>query len=122
MEVCGFRRNKKPSPRTSGRGLSQEKRVLVVRVGFGGCRSVELAWWANPALARIRAHKPGGHVPGQMVDGVRVFGVRLGQFAGEDLRLLLEPGFLQGLDLRTARCVSRARSNAIVQRDLVWHV
>ena len=54
-------------------------------------------------LAGIGPRKPGGHVPVQMVDGVRVFGVGLGQFAGEDLRLLLEPSRPQGLDRGAVR-------------------
>ena len=47
-----------------------------------------------------------------MVDCVRVFGVGLGQFAREDLRLLLEPSLPQGLDPRAFRRRGCARSNA----------
>ena len=61
-------------------------------------------------------------LPVQMVDGVRVFGVGLGQFAGEYLRLLLEPSCPQGLDPIALRCGRCARCNAMVQRDLVRHV
>ncbi len=57
-----------------------------------------------------------------MVDSVRVFGVGLGQFAGEDLRLLLEPSCPQSFDFRAARFVVRAGCNALVQRDLVRNV
>ena len=71
---------------------------LVVQILTLGCRVVEFARRANLALAGIGPRKPGGHVPVEMVDGVRVFGVGLGQFAGEDLRLLLEPSRPQSLD------------------------
>src|ERR1700716_2808321 len=76
-----LRRGKRPSPRSSGRGPLQSERVLVVQVGGGGCRFVEVARGANLALAGIGPLKPGGQVPVQMVDGVRVFCVGLGQFA-----------------------------------------
>src|SRR5580704_15779752 len=79
----------KPSPRKAGRGRLQSQRILVVRVFTSRSRFVELAWRANCFLTGIRSHEPGRHVPVQVVDGVGVFGVRLGQFAGEDLRLLL---------------------------------
>src|SRR5215469_10739448 len=95
---------------------------LVVVVSGGRCRLVELARWANVALAGIRPRKPGGEVPVQMVYGFWVFGVRLGQFAGEDLRLLLEPSFSQCRDHRGVRCGGYARSDALVERDLIWHV
>src|ERR1035441_4946562 len=94
--------NKKPSSRSSGRGPLQPKRALVVQVSFGGSRFVKLARWTNRLLAGIGPRKPGGHVPIQMVDGVRVFGVGLSHFAGEDLRLLLEPSRPQGLELGVA--------------------
>ena len=44
-----------------------------------------------------------------MVDGVRVFRVGLGQFAGEDLRLLLEPSRPQGLGRGAARLIGCRR-------------
>ena len=66
---------------------------------------MEVTGGANLALAGIGPRNPGGQVPVQMVDGVRVFGVGLGQFAGENLRLLLELSRPQGLDLWAARCV-----------------
>ena len=81
------------------------ERVLVVQVSGGGGRFVEVTGGTNLALAGIGPRKTGRHVPVQMVNGVRVLGVRLGQFAGEDLRLLLEPGRPQGFDLGAARCV-----------------
>ena len=78
---------------------------LVVQVSFGRCRLVEVARRTNRLLARIWPRKAGGHVPVEMVDRVRVFGVGLGQLAGEDLRLLLHPSRLQGLDRRAVCCV-----------------
>jgi hypothetical protein len=77
---------------------------------------------ANLFLAGIRPHEPRGHVPVEVVDGVRVFGVGLGQLAGEDLRLLLEPGHPRGIDPGAAACVSYRRCHALVQWDLVGHV
>src|SRR5208337_285901 len=82
---------KKPSPRLSGRGPLQSERVLVVRISGNGSRVVELARGANRLFTGIGPRKPGGLVPVVMADGVRVFGVGLALFAGEDLRLLLEP-------------------------------
>jgi len=57
-----------------------------------------------------------------MVNSVRVFGVRLGQFAGEDLLLLLAPSRPQGFEMFVALGVGFILSNALVQRDLVGHV
>ena len=100
---------KKPSPRSLGRGRLGTERLLVVVVNLGGCRVVEFARGANRLLTRIGPRKPGGLVPVEMVDSVRVFGVGLGQFAGEDLRLLLEPTRPQGFDRGAVRW-SRLRS------------
>src|ERR1700733_13261873 len=94
---------KKPSPRPSERGPEggqlYSEYCLVVRVFAGWCRVVEFARRANRFLTRIGLRKPGRHVPVQMVHSVRVFGVGLGQFAGENLRLLLEPSRPQILNL-----------------------
>src|SRR5277367_2398525 len=84
-------RTKSPLPGYWGEGGWRSNAFLVVVVNFGGCRVVELARRANRLLPRVGPGKPGRQVPVQVVDGVRVFGVGLGQFAGEDLRLFLEP-------------------------------
>src|SRR5579863_3914268 len=94
----------------------------VVQVGGGGCGLSEVARGANDLLAWIGPRKPGGHVPVQMVDRVGVFGVGLGEFAGEDRRLLLEPGRPQHFDRRSDGGAGRGRGNALVQRDLVCDV
>lgn len=62
---------------------------LVVQITVGGWRVVEVAGRANCALARIGACEAGRHVPVEVVDCLRILGVGLGQFSGEELRLLL---------------------------------
>ena len=57
-----------------------------------------------------------------MVYCVRVLGVGLGQFAGEELRLLLKPSLFQGRNLRAGLWVRRAGYNTFVQGDLVLHM
>src|SRR6202142_4696598 len=89
MFVRALLRRKKPSPRSSGRGLFSLNVVLVVVVNLGGRLFVEVARGANRLLAGECARKPGGFVPGQMVGGVHVFSVRRVLLASEDLRLLL---------------------------------
>ena len=74
--------------------------VVIITVSRRGI--VELARWANRLLTRIRPRKSGGHVPVQVVHGLRVLGVGLGQLAGENLRLLLQPSRPQGLTLGVA--------------------
>src|ERR1700728_1593799 len=112
---------KKPSPRSSGRGPVQSEGVLVVQVA-GWRRAVELAGGANRFFARIGHGESSRFIPVQMVDGIRVFGVGFGQFAGEDLCLLLEPCRTQSLDRRAGRCAGGARGNALRQRNLIRHV
>src|ERR1700751_1367569 len=117
--VC---KTKSPFPGYWGKGFTVGA-CLVVQVSGGGCRFVKFAWGANLALAGIGPRKPGRHVPVQVVDGVRVFCVRLGQFAGEDLLLLLEPGYLECLDRGAYGFVGCGRRrDTLVQRDLVRHV
>src|ERR1700733_9062719 len=101
------RKQKALSPVIEERAL-QSERLLVVQVALG-CRVVKFTRRANLALAGIGPRKTGRHVPVQVVDGVRVFGVRLGQLAGEDLLLLLEPCDLQGFDRWAARLVGCGR-------------
>src|ERR1039457_1194907 len=109
FEAC----TKNPLP-VIGRGSLQPERFLVVRVFAGGCRVVEFTRRANRFLPRIGPRKPSRHVPVEMVDGLRVFGVGLGQFAGEKLRLLLEPSRPQGLDSGAGRWVGCPCCNALI--------
>ena len=77
-----------------------ERILVVVKSALAGAGVVEVARGANRLLAGVGDLKPGGLVPVVVADGVRVFGVRLVIFAGEDLRLLLEPASPQSLDRR----------------------
>ena len=104
----GSRKN--PLPGSIGERAVAIRTFLVVQVSFRGSRLVEVARWTNGVLAGIRPRKPGGLVPIEMVDRIRVLGVGLGQFAGEDLGLLLEPSLPQGRDLILAIGCGRARS------------
>ena len=59
-----------------------------------------------------------------MIDGVRILGIRLAQLAGEDLRLLPQPGCLENVCRRmVAQPVGCARhSHALIERHLIRHV
>src|SRR5208283_1158558 len=116
---------KKPSPRLSGRGPLQPERVLVVRISGNRSRVVEVARGPNRLLTGEGPGKSSGLVPVVMADGVRVFGIGLALFAGEDLRLLLEPGSPQSRDRRAVLCfsgccgrTSRARSQRVFGRHV----
>ena len=98
------------------------KRVLVVHVNFCMCSLFEVARGTNCLLTWEGDHKPGGLVPVVVPDGVWVFGVGKVIFAGEDLRLLLEPTSLQSQDLGVLGRELQFGGCAAIQREDILHV